>query len=1302
MPVSPSQHRSSIGSHQNKIHKTFRENREKKSNPSAIPDTILYFWEYIYQSIHSHEELNRSSSSRNFHQPSIIAPLIMLLSQIRLTDFPLSSRPYSPVSILRDTVIPSSSEYSILTDRNNADLSTPLTPIINAIYKVGDFISQHDPLKFPGADAHPVSENKNSGTHRNIEKIRHSQRYIPSPSMKRENNKITKLLRKENIIEKGKLTKEELISAVADYLFSGDNGITGNKKEVKKLARNILAANGLWGGEKHEKISISQAESAIRQWTFNNILGMFPVDYILNKIAENDYPGYYTVSGVYYLLSINKLLEDKYLHLNRIPSSKLGVLNTMWYHFLTEEMPFLKFSDRSLEGMPLNDYNFAHLYSGSRFFQETSIKEYTSEEAMNAGEKMWDLAAREGVKEDDLPYYSVPALFFKNSISLKKEKNINHLNAVNDYIQYREKTSEIKKDIEKKYDEYISSTKKWVRKGKLADNIIEKCPTHSLKSGITNIADAILTPEKRREKAVNFSKQSYLNGMSLSCKSAPKNLDTEYQKITSDVANRFGEIDKYLILSAFSTLPEEECEFISSPNSSIQPANAYVQLLQPGHISPSQKHYVENTDLFVVSQGEEERTYALKGDKTFDNGYRIIRVDSDIRKYIKNGIFGEIFSEYKFTWDNIEDSRDINCFNVAKTDSVITGDVNHIVLITDYLRNKHRDILYNTLYEAGNDKSDIQKIWSVVKHIIPFYDCVEGIINKDIEHAVPACLIDAISFISVFGSVASLNGKFGMGLVRGGVSGAFTVGKNGMNVAGKNLLREINLPATEELAQLGKNSLNAIDPGIGLVTGISKKLGNSVIDLLSSDKKTAEFAKNIISAGVLDKLPHNPPSNVIMASLPQTQLQHPVTIVGKQGEKNIYARVNIETGENFGGKYFLDSMGNLEPVPIPIPVSTQIKNIQREVLVGRGSILSSQNSRISPVNIEMTESKRYLEQKITPDMFAKNVDANTLSAPDHMGVRTGTNGNKYINYNLELIKIEQRKGHPFIKLDNGDKVYVKYQNYEFNVVNVVSKNGLLSSHISEVNADSLLMTQSGLELSGIKQLNAAWSIEKVNIKNPGFSKNDSIGSRIDVTLTMKYKKQHDNKYIEIPAIEWNEKINSKEEKSIWQFHVDMYKHNPTSVTFFPWRNRYVAAYDFAKEKNKSSFNGSVKIYKENMEPLGIKDIKKSDSPIEKTESIQKYLSKNGGVIEITITDYPQLLKRRGNVNRERKIAFNIGFNNEVVAHFSQGIILRPNGYTDAFVTTSDKVKIAHGKINSQPPEIVTKPREHHFLQGEVH
>ncbi|QHQ25695.1 hypothetical protein GMX10_17865 [Pectobacterium parvum] len=111
----------------------------------------------------------------------------------------------------------------------------------------------------------------------------------------------------------------------------------------------------------------------------------------------------------------------------------------------------------------------------------------------------------------------------------------------------------------------------------------------------------------------------------------------------------------------------------------------------------------------------------------------------------------------------------LTVFNVAKTDSVITGDVNHIVLITDYLRNKHRDVLYNTLYEAGNDKSDIQKIWSVVKHIIPFYDCVEGIINKDIEHAVPACLIDAISFISVFGSVASLNGKFGMGLVRGGL-----------------------------------------------------------------------------------------------------------------------------------------------------------------------------------------------------------------------------------------------------------------------------------------------------------------------------------------------------------------------------------------------------------------------------------------------------------------------------------------------------------------------------------------------------
>ncbi|WP_375152269.1 hypothetical protein [Enterococcus mundtii] len=40
---------------------------------------------------------------------------------------------------------------------------------------------------------------------------------------------------------------------------------------------------------------------------------------------------------------------------------------------------------------------------------------------------------------------------------------------------------------------------------------------------------------------------------------------------------------------------------------------------------------------------------------------------------------------------------------------------------------KHSDQLYQQLYDSGDDKADLEKALEVVKHFIPFYDCVVGI-----------------------------------------------------------------------------------------------------------------------------------------------------------------------------------------------------------------------------------------------------------------------------------------------------------------------------------------------------------------------------------------------------------------------------------------------------------------------------------------------------------------------------------------------------------------------------------------------
>ncbi|QWA11521.1 hypothetical protein GTU79_01470 [Sodalis ligni] len=93
---------------------------------------------------------------------------------------------------------------------------------------------------------------------------------------------------------------------------------------------------------------------------------------------------------------------------------------------------------------------------------------------------------------------------------------------------------------------------------------------------------------------------------------------------------------------------------------------------------------------------------------------------------------------------------------------------------------------------------------------------------------------------------------------------------------------------------------------------------------------------------------------------------------------------------------------------------------------------------------------RSLKEQVSPDMFAKDVNARTLSAPDHMGLRVDLDGNKYIKVNDNFIKIEHQKDLPFIRNGNGDKIYLNFKKNKFYPVKFERKNGSLVSNQAEM------------------------------------------------------------------------------------------------------------------------------------------------------------------------------------------------------------------------------------------------------------
>ncbi|XBS69321.1 hypothetical protein ABK905_23255 [Acerihabitans sp. KWT182] len=310
-----------------------------------------------------------------------------------------------------------------------------------------------------------------------------------------------------------------------------------------------------------------------------------------------------------------------------------------------------------------------------------------------------------------------------------------------------------------------------------------------------------------------------------------------------------------------------------------------------------------------MNQGGEERIYALQGvHGNNTEGYRMIRVDRDIRKYIEEGLlnYSQFGGNYKVLHNKVASSGDDFHYSMfTDRKEVIDNDETGNALV-DFLSKIHRGNVYNHLYALGNDKSDIQIIWNHARHMIPFYDCLDGIINKDAFQAVPACLMDAVALIPNFGQAARLSGKFGMGLARGFRIGKIALGMDSLGSVTKTMLKEIRLPAISELALLGKSTLRSLDPGFELVTGLSRKLGNELTILLASDRKTAGLARGIVSSGVIEKLPLAPQEGVEIALLPHTNINVPVKVIGYHGVREIYARINPWTGEPFGKRYLMD------------------------------------------------------------------------------------------------------------------------------------------------------------------------------------------------------------------------------------------------------------------------------------------------------------------------------------------------------------------------------------------------------------
>ncbi|MGM9903449.1 MAG: QWxxN domain [Enterococcus sp.] len=877
---------------------------------------------------------------------------------------------------------------------------------------------------------------------------------------------VAQFFRQEGILKEGSTT-ENILLAMGKWFTEERGEMILSYNKLQSLSKVILKELDLYGGEGNETISDKDARLTIMKWVTENILGSSMEGYMLKKILDSPNPSEFTIGNLRKLFETEALINFSTF---RVSKEELTIVQKLWSLFLKEVLPnyFLETSALADE-LPISNYDSLMQLTGAKLLADLDIHtQFNQAEIQTFGTFIWDKISKYGIKKvEELRYTVLPALLAIAQLEpdlLRKalEKGDYQEVALSTLIEYHQNGYlQLKEHQDTLYDLFTAYQKEvlnWRRKQALAKEVVQTYLQHA--KGKALFPAFVL-------------EQDYLLGKSLSINDyTSPDLGEWYKRLTKAVSDSFYPLDQKLIESALAAVDPEEREFIFSLETELYEASAQLEHTQVTPFTSSfpvvllTQLQLEQTDLFVAVQGEKERWYALKKlDK--DGGYVFYRVDKNPLAYLKYGLLNQknIWGQgYKKVGNSIQIGKQYFTFitHIDRSKKLSQGEERQPLI--DAFSRKHSDKLYDELYKSGNDKAILEQIWDVAKHLIPFYDCVTASIDKDVATAVPACTIDIVLLIPVFGQVTALSTKFAFGMAKAMATGGI-----------RNAIRQGArfTPKISEVKSVLANIGRYLDPGITTITDGSKFVCKELVAL----KNKIWVKKNVKQLlGKIDGLVKETPTlpkDVIRTYLPGKSLE----IYAKRMENGSYRLVSdLKTGDVYGNPFWL--RGNrlerfTEPVTFTEEQIALINRLAKEIdsdqifvtvpnlnpnAYGNGEVMSVSevgkatkyfitiNGHTVPVRVIPIEGRGvrydvidgeniyrvnfngrewYFDEmpfpfvlKESADEVIKNIDefesikdSSALSAPDERGLRWNSLGRSYIKiYDHYIPLIQLYKG----------------------------------------------------------------------------------------------------------------------------------------------------------------------------------------------------------------------------------------------------------------------------------------------------
>lgn len=324
----------------------------------------------------------------------------------------------------------------------------------------------------------------------------------------------------------------------------------------------------------------------------------------------------------------------------------------------------------------------------------------------------------------------------------------------------------------------------------------------------------------------------------------------------------------------------------------------------------------------------------------------------------------------------------------------------------------------------------------------------------------------------------------------------------------------------------------------------------------------------------------------------------------------------------------------------------------------------------------------------------REISNKLLSIPDHRGLKFDAEGQAFVKIENEYAKVNIDNENMYINAKNGDSYHLDYdtQKMEVTLKKIEMEKNKLSVNIDEYLNDKKMLSAEGLNGKSNHKINDNWEVLETNVNSFSALDKTEASSRIEVKFKLKYQQDGNNNFVEIPPLNWKENIKCNDNESVWQFNTDMYVHNKNSLTFYSWNQRYTSVYDYIKSTNKAESNWMNKMYDKNMNEITPETLPDVIENIDKEKAVKDYLKREGGILEIKIIDRPTINISNAREKKERVINFDIGFNNNSLIKFNQGVAIKDAKPELAFVTTGGEINLALEAVNTLPPEIVSTPR----------